>query len=435
MAQINVKRFSETVENHAGAVVRLSTPEQQLQRMVMASMMFEDQFYLDGVTHHQIIKELVRKVDASKVEALAIKARLQMNLRHIPLVLCRELARIGKLKADTLTTVVQRPDEITEFVAQYWQDGKQPLSNQVKKGLANCFYKFSAYQFAKYNQKKQVTLRDVLFLTHAKPCNQLQEKLFKNIADNTLQTPDTWEVQLSAGKDKCDTFTNLMLEKKLGALAFIRNLRNMVECGVDEEVIRHYGNIVEVGKVLPFRFIAAARIVPQFEDLLESMMFRAVADMPKLPGKTVLLVDVSGSMFGGVKVSKHSDLGRFDAAAALAILCRELCEQIEIYTFSNNSKRVAPRRGFALVEALKNSQFNGGTCLGTSVSEINQQTNYDRMVVFTDEQSTDIPPKPLGKGYIINVASYQNGINHKQWLEITGFSERVFDFIQEVETL
>ena len=42
-------------------------------------------------------------------------------------------------------------------------------------------------------------------------------------------------------------------------------------------------------------------------------------NQPKLPGKTVFLVDVSGSMFGK-RVSEKSDLDRFDAAAALAVL-------------------------------------------------------------------------------------------------------------------
>lgn len=432
MSQLNIRRVREMTENAVGTKVPQISPARQLNRMVMASMLFEDTFYLDGQSHYALVKQLSSVVDPKVVADLAIRARTDMKLRHVPLVLVRELARIGKLKAETLTAIIQRPDEIMEFVAHYWKDQKEPLSNQVKKGLAACFHKFNEYQLAKYNKSgKVVSMRDVLFMTHAKPHSAEQEMLFKRIADNTLETPDTWEVALSSGADKRETFTRLMSEHKLGALAFLRNLRGMLEARVDELVIRQYAAVLNVDKVLPFRFIAAARIVPQLEDMLESMMYRALVDQPKLSGKTVLMVDVSGSM--DYKISGKSDLTRFDAAAALAVLCRELCEQVEVYTFSNKAVRVAPRRGFALVEALRSSQPHEGTQLGIAVREVNARCGYDRIVVFTDEQSYDVPPAPKGKGYMINVATNQYGVNHRDWLEINGFSEKIFDFIKEVE--
>jgi hypothetical protein len=223
-----------------------------------------------------------------------------------------------------------------------------------------------------------------------------------------------------------------MTEKKLGALAFLRNLRNMRDSGVADSLIREYAQTVDVSKVLPFRYIAAARIVPQYEDMLEQMMFRSLETHQKIPGKTVLVIDVSGSMFG-TKISSKSDLDRFDAAAALAMLCREVCEQVEIYSFSGNAVRVAPRRGFALREAISRSQNHGGTYLGQAMRTINANGSYDRCIVFTDEQSYDRPEAPRGKGYVVNVASYQNGVNHSAWTEINGFSEAVVDYIQALE--
>jgi hypothetical protein len=360
-------------------------------------------------------------------------ARTKFKLRHVPLLLARELARNGKLQANALTSVIQRPDEMSEFLSIYWQEGKSAMSNQVKKGLAACFNKFNEYQLAKWNKNSAaIKLRDVMFLTHPKPQTAEQASLFKRIAANQLETPDTWETQLSAGADKCDTFTRLITEKKLGALAFLRNLRNMCNSGVADSLIRNYGSTVDVSRVLPFRYIAAARIVPQYEDMLESMMFRSLADHQKIPGKTVLVIDVSGSMFG-TKISEKSDLDRFDAAAALAILCREVCEQVEIYSFSNDAVRIAPRRGFALCEAIKCSQNHGGTALGTSLNTVNANGTYDRCIVFTDEQSYDRPGAPCGRGYIANVASYKNGVNHQAWTEINGFSESVVDYIQALE--
>lgn len=419
--------------NSVGTQVPQINPERQLKRITLAAMLWEKQFYLDGKSHAELVKELVAKVAPSKVEALAQEARTKFKLRHVPLLLARELARHGKLQANALTSVIQRPDEMSEFLSLYWQDGKTAVSNQVKKGLAACFNKFNEYQLAKWNKNSAaIKLRDVMFLSHPKPQTAEQAELFKRVASDTLTTPDTWETQLSAGADKCETFTRLMTEKKLGALAFLRNLRNMRDSGVNTDLIRSYARSVDVSKVLPFRYVAAARIVPEFEDMLESMMFRSLETHDKIPGKTVLVIDVSGSMFGS-PISSKSDLDRFDAAAALAMLCREVCEEVEIYSFSNNAVRVAPRRGFALREAISNSQHHGGTQLGTAMRTINANGSYDRCIVFTDEQSYDRPDAPRGKGYVVNVASYENGVNHNAWTEVNGFSEAVVDYIQALE--
>lgn len=427
------RRIRDAVTNE-GIDVPSINAEKQLTRLVLGSLLFEKQFYMDGIEHATMVKDLVAKVNPAFVADLARKAREDMKLRHMPLYLMRELARVGKMKADDLTAVIQRPDEMAEFVSLYWKDKKQPLSNQVKRGLANAFHKFNEYALAKWDKNSAaIRLRDVLFLTHAKPKSPGQEALFKRIASDTLETPDTWETQLSSGANKGETFTRLMLEKKLGALAFLRNLRNMVIAGVDESLIRSYAKSVNTDRVLPFRFLAAARIVPQFEDMLEGMMLRSLESHEKLPGKTVLLVDVSGSMFG-VKVSKKSDLDRIDAAVALAILAREICEEVEIYTFSDDVVRVAPRRGFGLVDAIRSSQDHSGTSTGAAVRSINANTKYDRLVMFTDEASSDsVPIATVPKSYIINVASYENGINHSSYITITGMSEAVLDYIYASE--
>lgn len=416
---------------------RSISPDKQLRRLVLANMLFEDQFYLDGISNYELLKVLVAKADPKVVQNLAIEARTKFKLRHVPLAIARELARTRNLPADVLAEIIQRPDEMGEFVSLYWKDGKQPLSNQVKKGLAKAFHKFNEYQLAKWNKDSAVVkLRDVMFMTHVKPKTPEQEALFKRVAENTLTTPDTWEVALSGGADKAETFIRLMEEKKLGALAFLRNLRNMTQSGIPVSYITEYAKNLDVSKVLPFRFIAAARIVPnpKIVEMLEEMMFRALKSMPKLPGKTVLLVDVSGSMFG-FKISGKSDLDRFDAAAALAILCRELCESVEIYSFSATAVRVRNTRGFDLVKAISDSQYHGGTRLGVSMEQVNGLTSYDRVVVFTDEQSSDRPraPKNDVPGYIVNVAAYKDGINNGSWLAVDGFSEAVFDYIREIE--
>lgn len=433
MASVNVKPKAQFVQNHHGLSVKKPNAEQALLRLTLANMLFEDSFYVDGAT---IADATARAVSACKPEFVATvakKARTEFKLRHAPLLLVRELARNKTLKAEYLDAVIQRADEMGEFLSLYWKDGKTPIANQVKKGLAMAFGKFNEYQLAKFDKNSAaVSVRDVMFLARPTPKDEAQVELFKKVANKQLSTPDTWETNLSAGADKKETFERLMAEKKLGALAFLRNLRNMTNAGIPDSVIRAYAKELDVAKVLPFRYIAAARVVPKFEDMLEELMLKSLAGHEKLPGKTKIVIDVSGSMFGS-PVSKKSDLDRFDAAAALAVLCREICEEVEIWSFSNDAVRVAPRRGFALVEAIRTSQPHGGTTLGRSLRTVGN--DYDRVIVFTDEQSSDRPASPSGIGYIINVASYEHGIGNGTWTTITGFSEAVVDYIQAIEKL
>lgn len=437
MATINK---AKSVQTHEGAKGRAFTPEQQLRRALMNCMLWEDQFYEDGVSIADRIKALVPQVKAETVAALAIEAREGMKLRHAPLLVVREMARHEThrgLVADTLERIIQRPDELSEFLAIYWADVLGPMqqrkqravSAQVKKGLARAFAKFDAYQLAKYDRDGAVRLRDVLFITHAKPKDAAQEKVWKQLIDGKLAAPDTWEVALSGGADKKETFERLIAEKKLGALALLRNLRGMLGAKVSKKVIEKALADARTDRVLPYRFIAAAAHAPELEDALEKAMFRAIEDHARLPGKTILLVDVSGSMESAI--SARSEMKRLDAACGLAVLAREICDQVEIYTFSNAVKKVPARRGFALRDAIVNSQPHGGTELGKAVREVDAKDA--RLIVFTDEQSFDPVGAPKGLGYMVNVAAYQHGIGQGDWRRVDGFSEKILDWIIENE--
>jgi hypothetical protein len=322
---------------------------------------------------------------------------------------------------------------MTEFLAIYWADvlglqqqrKKRPVPAQVKKGLAKAFAKFDAYQLAKYDRDGPVTLRDVLFITHAKPANADQEKIWKQLVDGTLASPDTWEVQLSGGAAKKDTFERLIAEKKLGALALLRNLRGMLHAGVTKKTIALALDDMRTDRVLPYRFVAAARYAPDFEPELETAMTRALKGHEKIEGATRLLIDVSGSM--DALMSARSEMKRLDAACGLAILAREICEDVEIFTFSSEVSKVPPRRGFALRDAIVQSQPHSSTYLGRAVEEVDQKGV--RLIVITDEQSHDKVPAPKGTGYMINIASYRNGVGSGDWRRIDGFSEAVIDWI------
>lgn len=417
---------------HEGArAVSGLSPIMQLRRAVLSCLLWEKQFYESGEAIADRIVETAAKCRLNEVADLAVEARTKHGLRHAPLMLLLDLVRRGGPGvAEAITNTISRPDELTELVALYWRNGKRPLSKQMKMGLAACFGKFSEYQFAKYDRDGMVRLRDVLFLAHPKPMTTAEDELFKKIANRQLAVPDTWEVALSGGADKKETFERLIREGKLGYLALLRNLRNMVEAGVDLDLVKEAILARKGAKlVFPFRYVAAARAAPQLEPVIDQALVSAVSEGVVLPGKTIILVDVSGSMAS--RLSSKSDMTRMDAAAALAAVING---DLRVFTFSSDVKEVPARRGMAGVDAVIKSQPHSSTRLGLAIERANRE-KHDRLIVISDEQTADAVPPPLAdKAYMINVASYQNGVGYGNgWTHIDGFSEGIIRYIAAVE--
>ena len=450
--RLNTKKVTTEFTHEGAAAVSYLSDEQKLRRSVLSCLLWERQFYEDGQDIAGRIFALAQNCPPTVVANLAREARSTFNLRHAPLLLLVALAKTGSgssVVSEAIADTIQRADELTEFLAIYWAlnerqpQGARKLSAQVKKGLAKAFTKFDAYQLAKYDRANDIRLRDVMFLVHPKPVDDEQAATWRKLVDGSLAAPDTWEVALSGGADKKEAFTRLLAESKLGYLALLRNLRNMTETGVDTGLIRD-ALLARRGakRVLPFRYVAAARACPQLEPVIDQALSEAISEMPPLFGKTIILVDVSASMHDSL--SARSDMTRMDAAAALASVVHG---DVRVFTFSAGNIRywgdrwdgqnilveVPPRRGMAGVDAVIRSQEHGGTMLGQAIREANVMA-HDRLIVVTDEQSKDPVPDPVAeRAYMINVASYQNGIGYGKWTHIDGFSESVLRFINEHE--
>lgn len=436
MASSNKKPKAQRVATHEGAFVAKAGALEQLRRTVLACLLFEDTFYEDGQTAAQRIRENAHAVPVTDVLNLAVDARTVHKLRHAPLWLLAAAlshparAGHGGEIRDAIASCVKRADEMGELVSMYWEGGKKPLANSLRKGLADAFVKFDRYRLTKYMQRGAIRVRDVMFLVHPKPRDDEQALLFKEIADQTATAPDTWEVALSAGADKRATFERLIDANELGALAVLRNLRNMRDAGVPREKVRDA--LLRNGRgVLPFQYVAASNACPGWESDIEQAMMQSLAGMGSLPGKTILYSDTSGSM--NATLSAKSTLRRDAAAAALAMLTREVCEEVQVCTFDDVVREMPDRRGFALIDLLKcrNKGTNARACYDHAI----RQDNVARVIILTDEQSaTHLPALPKGvRGYIMNVAAYQNGIGYGSWTHVSGFSENLVRFIIESE--
>lgn len=474
MARRNVRTESNIRTHEGGPAVALSA-EQSLRRTIMTALLWEDSFYEDG----EFIEDRIREEVGSLVSAgqsdiaskLAIEARTQYRIRHAPLIVALALSELGDpMGWPTVYGVVQRPDELTELVAMFWDENpkRKNLPKGLKRGLRKAFRKFDEYQLAKWDRKSdRVRLRDVAFLVHAKPSGgnygepvrddgglyarmvnkdtipertkasraPVRELTGMGSTNPGLSTPDTWETALSARGNTADEWRRLMDNRKLGHMAALRNLRNMQEAGLTPDEVENYlVSGAARSPVLPFRYVAAAMEVPDWESIIDKAMMESLGWMETIPGHTVILVDVSASMTFH-PVSKRSKMYPRHVAAALAAMMRELSDRATVRMFETDVHKVPDRHGMGLVDAIVRGP-NGGTNLGKAVDEANQ-IGGDRLVVVTDEQTSDRVPQPVQeRSYMVNVQPYKRGVGYSQsgWtVHVDGWSEQVVRFIQEFE--
>ena len=461
MSKINpsLKKTSKFEEERlaggSGALAAKQSNTALLRRAVLANLLWEDVAYMDGMKVAEEIQRLIPLCPAIDVYNIALEARTMQKLRHTPLFLAVEMCKYPEHKMfvqDLLPQIITRADMLTDFLAIYWKDGKKPIANQAKKGLAKAFHNFNEYKFAKYDRDAAIKLRDVMFLCRPKPENQYEQDLFKKVADRTLATPETWEVLLSTGKDKKESWTKLISEGKIGGLAMLRNIANMRRANVDKKVINEGLEKLKSSMLMPLDFLKAFRMNPEFGRQIEDAMINSYANLPKLKGKTLFIVDVSGSM--GARMSEKSDFTRYDAACAMAMLAANQCEDYEIvctagndYTHTGAHRHIPyPQKGFGIFEQIREANRNIGyggiftrQCLEWCNDKFKGQ-KFDRIIVFSDSQDCDFPerrtPKPFGTyNYICDISAHTKGVNYRgAWTaEISGFSEHFITFIAATE--
>lgn len=439
----------------AGGFGKLSAKQGELcllKRCVFANLLWEDLAYENGVKVSSEISRLIPLCRPEDVYQVALDARLFQKLRHTPLFIAAEMCKYEghrKYLGNLLPQIITRVDMISDFLALYWKDGRKPIPNQVKRGLAQSFNNFDEYQFAKYDRENQVKIRDVMFMCHPTPKTKEQEVLFKKIANQTLEKPNTWEVRLSSGEDKKSVWTDLINTRKIGGLAMLRNIRNMMKADVNKLVIEEGISKLSSSMLLPLDFIKASYESPEFKRQLEVAMKNSYSRLPRIPGKSLIIIDVSGSM--DFYLSGKSSFTRIIAASALAILAINQCEDVEIVCTGGTAYHPKhfhikyPAMGFDLIEQIKKSrEFTGYGGIYTRdcldwCRKLFSGEEIDRIIVFSDSQDCDSSkklPRPFGKrNYICDVSAHTRGINYKGvWTaEISGFSEHFLTYIAAIE--
>lgn len=489
--RFNFLRGNQNVTlNHEATTAFTLTPQLELYTAV-ATAALSDNFYENAGTRLSRIRELVAKNDALFTAKLAIYAREQMHLRSVPLVLAVELAAQHNgdgLVAALTERVVQRADEITELLSYYALSNARTetkqlnkLSKQLQKGLAAAFNSFDEYQFAKYNRATNISLKDALFIVHPKAKDEAQQALFNKIVNDTLQTPYTWETELSAlGQQLYDNaelktlavkikWEELVNSNKLGYMALLRNLRNILNAGVSNDALNKAcaylanNKAVANSKQLPFRFLAAYRELMQVTDgrtgkvldALEKAVLQSAVSIDGFDENTsvVIAADMSGSM--QAPISAKSTVQRYEVGLILAMLLQSRCANVVTGIFGQTYKRVALPHLNILASTNKLAGMIGDVGHSTNgylvIADLLQRRKVvDKVMLFTDMQlwndnsSTSIADlwkqykklAPQAKIYLFDLAGYGNAplnvMNDDVYL-ISGWSDKIFSVLSAVE--
>lgn len=478
------------VQNMEGATAYRLTPEWELYTSVVTTSL-NNNFYEQEEERITRVRTLIGNCDPLFVARLAVYTREVMNLRSMPLVMAVELARIHKgdnLVRRVIARTVRRADEITEMLAYYQLANQRTgtkklnrLSKQLQAGLQDTFNAFDAYQFAKYNRKTEVRLRDALFLVHPKAKNERQQEIFDGIVNDTLPTPYTWETELSALGQKCfatsqektaafrTKWEELIDSDKLGYMALLRNLRNLLEAEVSGDHILKVGQklasekAVENSSQLPFRFLAAYRELSNTPSLYATMLMTALENAVQISARNIkgfecsarilIACDVSGSM--QCPISPKSKILRYDIGLMLGMLLKSRCEKVMTGIFGDRWKIInLPDTGvLAGVDAsYKREGEVGYSTNGYLVIKdlITRRAEMDKVMMFTDcqlwnsngsLQMEDMWKEykkicPKAKLYLFDLSGYGNtplDITREDVHLIAGWSDKIFDMLAAID--
>lgn len=433
------------VVTHEGAPATKESMVEKLDRLMTAHLLWEDQFYIDGVSNAKILHDHVMKMLENGMHddiVLAMyRAKTEQKIRHAPLYVAAILAANYKGNVPLsgfISQMIVRADELAEIISLYAKvigvepsEVRKRMPAQLKKGIAKAFLKFDEYQLAKYDRKAPVTLLDAMRLSHPPAIGENADARAR-LARGELRTPDTWETALSAGADKKETFTRLIEEGRLGYTALLRNLRNMRDAGVSKRLVEQA--IMENNShwINPFQFIMAGVMVPEFRTALDMKMQKELAGRATFDGKTVILLDRSGSMDYGT--AGRSKVNRLTVAGALAA-CFNGDKHVAAFTTGALQHIPSNLEGFDLYESYIRAR-SGGTDIGGAVRQVSD-IKADRLIVLTDEQSySRVMTGPFKYNYMVNIGSYENSVARGDgWTQINGWSDAIFDYIRQHEEM
>lgn len=455
MSRFNSAASAATkTENLAGGEAFLQTPELEFVSILLTSFM-KDQFYKKADDSITRIKELVKTIDPLFAAKAAIYARNEFGMRSVSHVVAGEIAGTVKGKEWTKSffeKIVRRPDDMMEIMSYYYANYGKNEPNSLRKGFAKALAHFDEYSLAKYKgEGKEVSLIDIVNTVHPP-----HTEAIKALIDGTLKPAETWETKLSeAGKSEDDVdeaktgaWKSLLKGKKLGYMALLKNMRNIVQTGDQELIGIACEQLVDEKKikkslVLPFRFLTASEEIAKINDegarkvlvAINQAFDLSAQNVPKFDGKTLVVLDNSGSMNGQPYL-----IGSLFAALLIKSNDADymaFADQAQYFTVNPLDSTLT------IANSLR--RMNGGTNFHAIFQEANRA--YDRIIILSDMQAWVDFNAPtaefnnfvsrVGKRprvYSFDLAGHGTmQFPQPEVFAIAGFSEKIFDIMKILE--
>ncbi|MFF4544485.1 TROVE domain-containing protein [Streptomyces sp. NPDC001406] len=372
----------------------------------------------------------------------------------------------GPSNRQVIASVLRRPDEPGELLAYWTATYGRTVPKPVKRGIADAVRRlYHGKSLLKYDTaSKGYRFGDVLNLVHAAPDpdKPWQGELFQYALDRrhnpdtavppasnrvltahrelmavpvgerraVVTAPDgaerlaaagiTWEALAGWLQGPMDKAAWEAVIPSMGAMALVRNLRNFDEAGVSDEVAaRVAAKISDPAEVArsrqyPFRYLAAYQHAPSLRWAypLEQALGHSLANVPALPGRTLVLVDRSGSMWA--RLSDRSELNRADAAAIFGTALAVRAVDADLVEFGTTSRRLTFDKGESVLKILGRFGDLGGTDTTSAIRA--HYRGQDRVLIVTDEQYAynvyGDPTEQVPAGvpvYTWNLAGYRAG--------------------------
>lgn len=462
MSKFNQQQTMRTTNKSGHAAYKMGD-KSKLVTQVLTSFFNEKKFYGDNSSEMQ---ETIKSVIANQPEFvanLAVFARREFNMRSVSHVLAAYLAHEpnGKPYAKrVIKAICLRGDDATEVLSCYLSVFGKPIPNSLRRALKEVLVGFDEYTLAKYKgDGKSVKMRDLVCICRPDPKTEAQSQAFKKLLEGRLESPETWEVELSKYGNTKETWESLIHGGKVGYMALLRNLRNILSAKPAnlDKVLEKLADpdAVRKSKQLPFRFLSAYKVVRDIASsrvlgALEKACAASVENMERLPGLTVIAVDMSGSMDS--PVSKKSTVRCYEIGALLGLIANKICEDSVFYTFNDKSEKVSVPSNAPLLYTTQNFVSYGGTNMAAPFERmIADRVKADRAIVISDTECNRTNPW-YGKPVQAAADDYRRISGCDCWVHaidlqgygtqqfagpktniIAGWSEKVFDFIRMAE--
>jgi len=502
MSKFNEKKVDTRVDNYMGEKAFVYDDKMALVAKLLTSFA-ENSYYESADKYVNNLKETIGSIKDKQFAAkAAIFARNEFGMRSITHIVAAEIAKTVKGERWTkefFNKVIHRPDDMTEILSLIRTDRNTPIPQAVKKGFKLAFDKFDNYQISKYKmENKKYSMIDLINLIHPIPSQKNAEAL-SALINGEKTSADTWETRLTeAGKSastsqekaalKQEAWADLVKSKKLGYFALLRNLRNILESAPDvlDLVIEQLVDPVRIRKslILPFRFVSAYRAVEGMkgglfesdkklkEKLLagiDKAVTSSVQNLPRIPGRTLILSDNSGSMSGdrgGTSfTSAMSNITTADIANLFATLYWMRADDTYVGLFGNTLKTPELDRTLNVMKNLKTISRTAST-VGYGTEQgiydmfdklINEKIMVDTIVVFSDcqigskcdwytTQSYKYGHKsgwkdfnklyegyrrinPNFKIYSVDLKGYGTTVFNDSVIKLAGWSDKIFDIM------